>query len=234
GSDRPNATATLVLDGVPDAVHVGVYVATARGYDEAEGVTLRVRAARSVADPARSLERGDAQLAVLDLHDLAIERAKGRDLVAVMSIAQLPERARARRTLRAHGRARLAARIDFARAPAYPELVLATTSTTLTEQRPVVRAAVRAIVRGYGAELDDPDTALQALLRHVPASRRRAVSARLPDVEEAFTGTTGKVGAFDRRRLRAWARWEARQGIVRRAPDVAAMVRPIAAPSSSY
>src|SRR4051794_38541115 len=43
GSDRPNEAATLLLDGRPGAIDSGIYLARERGYDEAEGVTLRVR-----------------------------------------------------------------------------------------------------------------------------------------------------------------------------------------------
>ena len=43
GTDRPEADATLVLDFAPNAVHAGIYSAVRRGYDEAEGVNLRVR-----------------------------------------------------------------------------------------------------------------------------------------------------------------------------------------------
>jgi ABC-type nitrate/sulfonate/bicarbonate transport system substrate-binding protein len=38
GGDRPNEDATLLLDFAPNAVHAGIYLATERGYDEAEGV----------------------------------------------------------------------------------------------------------------------------------------------------------------------------------------------------
>jgi ABC-type nitrate/sulfonate/bicarbonate transport system substrate-binding protein len=38
--DRPGRDATLLLDFTPNAIHAGIYSALARGYDEAEGVTL--------------------------------------------------------------------------------------------------------------------------------------------------------------------------------------------------
>jgi putative hydroxymethylpyrimidine transport system substrate-binding protein len=40
--DRPNQSATLVLDFQPNAVHAGIYLALERDYDDAEGVTLHV------------------------------------------------------------------------------------------------------------------------------------------------------------------------------------------------
>lgn len=90
GGDRPGAQATLVLDFAPNAVHSGIYLATARGFDEAEGVRLRVRAPASSTDGVKLLATGRADLAILDIHDLAIARARGQDLVAVMAIVQRP------------------------------------------------------------------------------------------------------------------------------------------------
>ncbi len=89
-SDRPGADATLVLDFAPNAVHSGIYLATSRGYDEAEGVRIRVRAPGASSDGVKLLAAGRADLAILDIHDLAIARARGRDLVAVMAIVQRP------------------------------------------------------------------------------------------------------------------------------------------------
>ena len=40
GGDRPNEDASLLLDFTPNAVHAGIYLATERDYDEAEGVDL--------------------------------------------------------------------------------------------------------------------------------------------------------------------------------------------------
>ena len=88
--DRPNVSATLVLAGAPSAVDVGIYVAAARGYDDAEGVGLRIRPATTPATGVRRLRSGSATFAVLDIHDLAIARARGDDLVGVMAILQLP------------------------------------------------------------------------------------------------------------------------------------------------
>ena len=90
GGGRPGPQATLVLDFAPNAVHSGIYLATARGFDEAEGVRLRVRAPASSTDGVKLLAAGRADLAILDIHDLAIARARGQDLVAVMAIVQRP------------------------------------------------------------------------------------------------------------------------------------------------
>jgi ABC-type nitrate/sulfonate/bicarbonate transport system substrate-binding protein len=88
--DRPNADATLMLDFTPNAAHAGIYSAVAHGFDEAEGVNLRVRVPGSSTDAVKLLLSGRAQFAVMDIHDLALAGARGRDLVAVMSIVQRP------------------------------------------------------------------------------------------------------------------------------------------------
>jgi len=88
--DRPNADATLMLDFTPNAAHAGIYSAVAHGFDEAEGVHLRVRVPGSSTDAVKLLLSGRTQFSVMDIHDLALAGARGRDLVAVMSIVQRP------------------------------------------------------------------------------------------------------------------------------------------------
>jgi putative hydroxymethylpyrimidine transport system substrate-binding protein len=87
---RPDEAATLVLDFQPNAVHAGIYLALERDYDEAEGVTLRVQAPSSSTDSVKLLLAGRAQFAILDIHDLALAREKGRDIVGVMAVVQRP------------------------------------------------------------------------------------------------------------------------------------------------
>ncbi len=88
--DRPNTEATLLLDFRPNAVHVGIYVATARGFDEAEGVELTVQAPGEGASGVKLLQANRARFAILDIHDLALARQEGADLVGVMAIVQRP------------------------------------------------------------------------------------------------------------------------------------------------
>src|SRR4051794_1491559 len=83
GADRPDVDARVLLDGPPAGVQAGIVSAAARGYDEAEGVHLRLRRGR---DGVRALTRGDTDLALIDLHDLAGHP----NLVAVMAIVQRP------------------------------------------------------------------------------------------------------------------------------------------------
>jgi ABC-type nitrate/sulfonate/bicarbonate transport system substrate-binding protein len=89
-TDRPEADATLLLDFEPNAVHSGIYSAVARDYDTAEGVSLRVRAPASSAEGLKLLLAGRAQFAILDIHDLALAREQGRDVVGVLAIVQRP------------------------------------------------------------------------------------------------------------------------------------------------
>ena len=94
GSDEsgaaPNVDATLLLDFQPNAVHTGIYTAIERGYDSALGVNLRVRVPGSSTDAVKLLVAGRADLAILDIHDLALAREAGRDVVGVMAVVQTP------------------------------------------------------------------------------------------------------------------------------------------------
>ena len=90
GNDRPNEEASLLLDFVPNAVHAGIYMAHERGYDEAEGVTLDVKAPTESTDAPKLLQAGKVDFAILDIHDLGLARERGADLVGVMAIVQRP------------------------------------------------------------------------------------------------------------------------------------------------
>jgi ABC-type nitrate/sulfonate/bicarbonate transport system substrate-binding protein len=292
GSDSaPNEAATLLLDSRPNAVHAGIYTAVDRGYDDALGVNLRVRAPSDATDPVKLLASGRADLAVLDIHDLAGARERGRDVVGVMALVQAPLRAvlaqpdvktprdlEGRRVGVADRRGddavlrsvvasaggdpskvrrepigsgappsgvpshRLAAvtgswssegvelrrarpqlrefRLEDYGAPAFPELVLAATSETLRDKPRLVRAAVQALARGYAEVLSDPESAVSSLVAGAPGLDRARVSRELDAVAPAFTAGARVFGELDPARLRAWARWEQRFGIVKRRPDV--------------
>ena len=90
GNDRPNEDASLLLDFTPNAVHAGIYLATERAYDEAEGVNLDVRAPGASTDSLRLLQAGRVDMAILDIHDLALAREQKRDVVGVMALVQRP------------------------------------------------------------------------------------------------------------------------------------------------
>ncbi len=88
---RPSAeNATLILDFTPNAVHTGIYAALARHYDRAHGVRLHVIAPTATTDSIKLLETGRVNFAILDIHDLAIARERGEDLVGIMAIVQRP------------------------------------------------------------------------------------------------------------------------------------------------
>src|SRR4051812_25390134 len=73
GSDtRPDQDAKLLLDFAPNAVHAGIYLALQRGYDESEGVHLDVEAPGASTDGIKALLSGQEDLAIADIHDLAI------------------------------------------------------------------------------------------------------------------------------------------------------------------
>jgi putative hydroxymethylpyrimidine transport system substrate-binding protein len=90
GADRPERPATLLLDVRPNAVHAGIYLALERDFDGAEGVELRARAPGASTDAARLLASGRADMAILDVHDLALARQEGQDVVGVMAVVQRP------------------------------------------------------------------------------------------------------------------------------------------------
>ena len=295
GEDRPNAAATIVLDGRPSAVDAGIELALVRDFDGAEGVTLSVRPPTSAGDGLRRLLGGRAQFAILDIHDLALARQRGRDVVGVMAVVQRPLSAvlavpgvrrprdlagrrvgvsgrrsdaailaaivrgdggsvrrvrevRVRAALPALLAGRVAGAVGFwssdgvtlsarrpgARVfraddygvPAYPELVLCVTRATLQDQRAVVRATVAALRRGYEEALNDPESAVGAVVDRTPGLDRAAVQAAFDAVSPAFLEGAPRFGDLDVGRLRTWARWEARAGIVRTPPDVALAFAP--------
>jgi ABC-type nitrate/sulfonate/bicarbonate transport system substrate-binding protein len=90
GGDRPNEEASLLLDFTPNGVHAGLYLATSRDYDDAEGVQLKVRAPGASTDSLRLLEAGRVEMAILDIHDLALAREQGHDIVGIMAVVQRP------------------------------------------------------------------------------------------------------------------------------------------------
>ena len=92
GGAEPGAPkrATLVLDFQPNAVHAGIYAALKEGYYKDAGVDLTVQQPSSSTDAPKLLEAGRAQFAILDIHDLAIAREHGFDVVGVMPIVQRP------------------------------------------------------------------------------------------------------------------------------------------------
>jgi putative hydroxymethylpyrimidine transport system substrate-binding protein len=82
--------ASLVLDFTPNAVHAGIYSAIAHHLDRDDGIHLTVRVPSTTTDSIKLLETGRVNFAILDIHDLAIARERGADIVGIMAIVERP------------------------------------------------------------------------------------------------------------------------------------------------
>jgi putative hydroxymethylpyrimidine transport system substrate-binding protein len=89
-SSSKTRSVSLVLDFTPNAIHSGIYTAIKRGYDHAAGIDLHVIVPSASTDAIKLLETGRADFAILDIHDLAIADAQGRNLVGLMAIVERP------------------------------------------------------------------------------------------------------------------------------------------------
>jgi NitT/TauT family transport system substrate-binding protein/putative hydroxymethylpyrimidine transport system substrate-binding protein len=89
GGGTPPSVA-VALDFTPNAVHAPIYAAVREGFDDAEGVNLHIRPPGARPDSLKLVTNGRADLAVLDIHDLAIARERGVDVVAVAALVQKP------------------------------------------------------------------------------------------------------------------------------------------------
>jgi ABC-type nitrate/sulfonate/bicarbonate transport system substrate-binding protein len=112
-------------------------------------------------------------------------------------------------------------RVDDYGAPAYPELVLCATRRTLRERQALVRDTLAVIARGYRFAIAHPALGLDDLLGRNPGLDRPLAKAQLAAVLPAFTAGAARFGELDPARLRAWAAWDVRFGILTRPPDVA-------------
>jgi putative hydroxymethylpyrimidine transport system substrate-binding protein len=289
-SEPDQQDASLVLDFTPNAVHAGIYTARAREFDTGEGVRLHIREPSASTDSVKLLITGRTDFAILDIHDLALARERGRDIVGVMALVEQPLAAVIAQPGVASPRAlegrrvgvtglpsdvavldsevrgaggdprrvktttigfnavpallskRVAAatafwdvegvtlqrrrpgfrifKVDAYGAPSYPELVLCTTRETIDQRPALVRGVVHALVRGYQYALDDPEGSIGDLASLTHGLDRGLLDAEMNAVNAAFQPPDGRVGELDAGRLRAWAAWEQRFGIVKRAPDV--------------
>jgi len=107
---------------------------------------------------------------------------------------------------------------DFG-APPYPELVVCATASELKRDPSLARGLVHALVRGYDAVLADPKAGEQALESQVSGLSPTLVAEQLQAELPAFR----PVGTLSPGTLEAWARWEAKFGIVKRVPDIKTM-----------
>jgi putative hydroxymethylpyrimidine transport system substrate-binding protein len=106
-------------------------------------------------------------------------------------------------------------RVDDYGAPRYPEVVLLTTRRTLERRRAMVSGVVTALRRGTEDVLRDPAPAVRDIARAGDADPG-LVRAQLRAVSPALRPAL----RLSRPALEAWARWDARFGILKRRPDV--------------
>jgi NitT/TauT family transport system substrate-binding protein/putative hydroxymethylpyrimidine transport system substrate-binding protein len=98
GSDDQSTTTSgrhiepvqLALDFTPNAVHAPLYAAIRTHADTAEGVRLVIRQPGSGPDALKQVAAGRLDLGVLDIHDLAIARERGIDVVGVAALVRKP------------------------------------------------------------------------------------------------------------------------------------------------
>jgi putative hydroxymethylpyrimidine transport system substrate-binding protein len=83
-------TVQLALDFTPNAVHAPLYAAMRTGADAKHGVKLVIRQPGSGPDALKLVAAGKLDLGVLDIHDLAIARQQGIDVVAVAELVDKP------------------------------------------------------------------------------------------------------------------------------------------------
>jgi NitT/TauT family transport system substrate-binding protein/putative hydroxymethylpyrimidine transport system substrate-binding protein len=90
GPERKAAPATIALDFTPNAVHAPIYAAVREGLDRRHGVRLRIREPGSSPNSLALLTSGRVDVGILDIHDLAIARQRGVDVVGVAALVQKP------------------------------------------------------------------------------------------------------------------------------------------------
>ena len=86
----PAQPATLALDFTPNAVHAPIYAAVREGLDRRHGVRLRIREPGSAPNSLALLTSGRVDVGILDIHDLALARQRGVDVVGVGALVQRP------------------------------------------------------------------------------------------------------------------------------------------------
>jgi putative hydroxymethylpyrimidine transport system substrate-binding protein len=92
GATAPPAAdrATVALDFTPNAVHAPIYAAVREGLDRRHGVRLRIREPGSSPNSLALLSSGRVDVGILDIHDLALARQRGVDVVGVAALVQKP------------------------------------------------------------------------------------------------------------------------------------------------
>jgi NitT/TauT family transport system substrate-binding protein/putative hydroxymethylpyrimidine transport system substrate-binding protein len=86
----PRPRVQLALDFTANAVHAPLFAARRTGADRRHGIALVIRKPGAGPDALKLVASGRLDLGVLDIHDLAIARAKGIDVVAVGALVDKP------------------------------------------------------------------------------------------------------------------------------------------------
>jgi NitT/TauT family transport system substrate-binding protein/putative hydroxymethylpyrimidine transport system substrate-binding protein len=89
-TDTAAVPATIALDFTPNAVHAPIYAAVREGLDRRHGVRLRIREPGSAPNSLALLTSGRVDVGILDIHDLALARERGIDVVGVGALVQKP------------------------------------------------------------------------------------------------------------------------------------------------
>lgn len=106
-------------------------------------------------------------------------------------------------------------RVDEYGAPRYPELVLAVRPATLSRRPEAVQAALERLRHATITALRDRDSTIEQLVRASGADEK-LTRAQLDAVAPALVPPI----RLDRQQLEAWARFDARFGILERPPDI--------------
>jgi putative hydroxymethylpyrimidine transport system substrate-binding protein len=106
-------------------------------------------------------------------------------------------------------------RVDEFGAPRYPELVLAATRETVDEDPGLARRVVAALRDGTAEALRRPAAAIDRIARASRADRE-LVEAQFKAIAPALSPPL----ALDRAALQGWAKFDARFGILKRAPEI--------------
>ena len=115
-------------------------------------------------------------------------------------------------------------RVEDFGAPPYPELVVCATATELKRDPALARGLVRTLTDGYGYVLKHPLGGERDLESQVSGLSKQAVSQQLAAELPAFLPRGGGAyGSLEPSVLSAWARWEAKFGIVKHRPDLSAI-----------
>jgi putative hydroxymethylpyrimidine transport system substrate-binding protein len=89
-SSKTTQHLTLLLDWFPNADHVGIYEAQAKGYFAQAGLDVHIQAPSNVAEPLQLVATGKADVAVSYEPELMLARNRNLALVSIGALVQQP------------------------------------------------------------------------------------------------------------------------------------------------